>query len=149
MVSKFQEVDRAVAYLCGYVREHDPQCPLGVSYYPHGHHCKRCMVTDAEHLSAIVQRMCRDFQGAAVILDTTHETPTAMAIQGRTKGKHMHHDDRPIVTIMPCDNNVQPEATRQEHTLKMMQAMIQEASKEEKLRKSPKHNRLTGGIFFG
>jgi hypothetical protein len=136
MVSKFHDVERAVAYLCECVRDHFPSSHhLDVSWYPHGTDRKRCLTSDMTLLGTTVGRMCRNFQEAAVICDPEKDEPAAVGIQCRYRDRVVSHQERPTVVVMACPNGDTPSAVARDAALNWLQTMIHEYQVDERKRK--------------
>ena len=116
MISKFQNVERAVAYLCEEFAAQSAAAHADVSLYLDGMHCTRSRLTPVAGLRTLLLQFCHRFPEATVVFVPRREDTPIAAMQCRCshqirkicQRQCRHHRDRPMIGILLCDGKNRP-----------------------------------------
>ncbi|MBN2307977.1 MAG: hypothetical protein JXR94_03340 [Candidatus Hydrogenedentes bacterium] len=145
MISKFREVERAVAYLCqGLSGEFGPGW-FEASLYSDGVTRVRSVIAEYANLRPLLERFCLRFEQASVIVEPGRASvPPIMAIQCRCNhgevrrcGRYCeHHEDRPTVIVLFCAGANPPSDEQRQAALQAFHERMRQFQKADK-RKQP------------
>ncbi len=132
MISKFQDISRAVGFLCGAMREHARDTYIDVSYFTKGETKKRSSVVSLGHLRSTLDSYCERFSEAAVVIDPLNQDQAIGAIMCRCQ-RHVqrscpqhcrHHQDRPIICVISCSQDHLPTDSERMEVLHLFHEMF-------------------------
>ena len=133
MIERFHEPERAIAYLCAAVREHDADCKVLITSYLKGHERARTHVTECAHMVPILERFCEHFSEAVAICDLHFGPYTVGGIQCHcyTKLKKVcplqcqNHKERPLVTVVAFKDDLDITEEGRSAVLNLVEGEIQ------------------------
>lgn len=142
MISKFRDVDKAIAHLCGELglRAHGKYAD--VTWYSSEQTQERNAMVPPAQLSETLERFSRQFPEATVILEPDGGGVPVAGLQCRCNHMHRkacpyqckHHNERPIICVLLCPPESPPsEQTKQDILRQFFDSMhaYQVAYKEE------------------
>jgi len=150
MLSRFREVEQAIAYLCEGVDAWVGKGQAAVTWYPGGAHKPEQALVDVPHLVATLQHYCRKFPGATAVVDVTRADAPLFGLQcrcdaGRRQNCPGHcktHADRPTVCIVGCRGNETPSEEKRKALLAALQEVVRQQVAEDQERGDlhPRHS---------
>ncbi len=114
VVSKFETLDRAVAFLCGELLKSIRIGHAEVLCSTDGKSIKRSTLIEVARLGPFLTNLCRHYVAATAIFSHDNEVSPMGAIQCRCHGPArractkncLHHSDRPLVAVVLCEPDV-------------------------------------------
>lgn len=106
MTARIREVDRAVAYLREGLGMPEDAPYAEITWYPRGEEQARVFLAPVQQIGRQLDRLCRHFPEATVVLDKTSYDHPIGAIQcrchpcGECPIHCKHHEDRPVVSVI-------------------------------------------------
>ncbi|NIA15408.1 MAG: hypothetical protein GWP08_15180 [Nitrospiraceae bacterium] len=140
MISQFREVDRAIAYLLGALEECTSNTHAHVAFYDGKATPSAARAVGISQLTAALERFCRHFPEATVVLESDGKTGPLFALQCRCpryiKRACPHHckgiEDRPVVSVAVCLADRPPTEEEQRETLRAIFRDVEEFKQLEK-----------------
>lgn len=132
MLSRFRQIDRAIAYVCSGVDAWDPSGRVFVTWFPGGERKPFKTLVDIPQLVATLERFCRRFPEATAIVDPDHSGFPLFGLQCRCdssirKACSVHcrsHSDRPTICISASSQSDVSSEDEQETVLAAFQESV-------------------------
>lgn len=133
MIERFHEPERAVAYLCAAIRQHDADSRVLITSYMKGHTRARTHVTECAHMVPVLERFCDRFSEAMVIWGLHYGPYTVGGIQCRCYPKLKkvcplqcaHHRDRPLLTVIAFKDDLDLSEEDRQRVLELIEDEIE------------------------
>jgi len=150
MIEEFKDSGRAVAYLCLELGKHTHGPCAFVGWFPDGATKKRDILVDEAQLQRTLERLCRRFPEATVVLETGRTDLPVAAIQchcppsmrSACPNHCKHRDDRPIVCVTACSQTDQPSDEDMMKTLAAAHQLVEKSRLNRKKGRQKMHSYL-------
>ena len=140
MITKFQRVEQAIAYVCQGVFADGDRQHAEVSWFPDGHTMTGTrFAVSCNDVRRLLTQTCRRFyETTAVLLPARRGDPPSAGLQcrcdkfARTTCRQgcRHHDDRPIALVLACSGQERPTPETLQQILRDLQRIIQKDHEE-------------------
>lgn len=104
MIEKFQEAQRAIAYVCGGLRKHLDGAHMEVLWYPKENMDPIRSVVEEAQLAATLEQYCRHLTAAIAV----YEPDCAAIPLGAIQCRRDHHHERACVCVVVCSRENPP-----------------------------------------